>query len=671
MNKKLILLFFGIVAVGGGMYWYSTNNPKELGKAQPSPEAVVKQSEEPESRDKAKDEAVKDEAAKEVAHDENAKTEEPTPETDTKEPAGQEETKEAVNPISSEELNSSPVESKKSGKTIVLFRDGTRITDTDIKSELDELPEQISKKMSLAEIKSFLAWKNAYERIMTDVARKSGIGDQEKVKDLINKRKLTAAGLMLLDEEAKKLMTFTVLKKHYDDIWDKNFKGTKEFSLVAVTTSSKDFVEKAKATVKDQASLKKLLEINASVVKSMDMDSRPQGMFPEEISSAVLKQGENAFVGPFEVKGAFVFFYVKAIKDAKKKEFTEEFAEEYKKVAIKDFIKEYMKTLYAKYKVQIFDINNKVVDPFDIVGKGKKEADSKKSIEALARLKDTDVLAKFDGGVVLVKDLKEFYKVNSLVDETFVSMAKQFNLPLESVFVYALKLIADDKILSQVVTERNYLQNPLIQVKLANIERMELLHAYYKENVKVKSADVKATFNKFIKSIPEEDKNDNEISVKLAFFESQEEAAKALKSVQDGEEKFTTIYKNKLDHKESVDLGYIKKRGTPPELWSMLKAGASGTCCKQIVQIDGTQFGIPGKNYVLVYVADRRPVVLPSLANEPEKRYFQKLAEREQAVKLVKAQMIAAIKTIDGKNVEEVLSSEQADRMISVLLGYV
>jgi len=669
MNKSLKLSLVFIVVLAIGISGYAFYNVQK----QEASEQVTKLSSDSENTSK-NDVSSTSEGLSQQEEEKDQKDSETDKSVEAKKEEKSEvplEQKETVNPVSSDKLNSSPVDSKKPGKTIILFRDGTRITDVDIKDDLDNIPDQISGKMSLTEIKAFLAWKKAYDKVMTEVAIKSGIGNSEKIKNLISKRKITAAGFMLLDEEAKKLMTFDALKKHYDKVWDKNFKGTKEFSLIVITTTDKNIPEQIKKNAKDLDSLKKFLETNSANVKSMDMDSRPQAVFPPEISDAVLKQGANTIVGPFEIKGSFMLFYIKSINDAQKKEFTEEFAEEYKKVALKDFIKEYTESLYKKYKVEIFDAEKKVVDPFNIIGKNKKEP-NEKALMTLTKLKDDAVLAKMTKGVITVKDLKEFFKVESLLDETFVSMAKQFNISLEDVIVYAIKLVMDDKVLACEVDERKYTSLPAVQSKLQEVGDMELKHAYFKENVKVKSEDVKRSFDKFIKAIPEEDKNDNEISVKLAFFSTKDEAAQALKSIQDGEERFGNIYKSKIEKKEAIDLGYVKKRSVSPELWTMLKTGASGACCKQIVQLNSEQFGVSGKNYVLVYIADRRPVTLPSLSNEAERKYFHRLAEREKAVDLVKANLIAKIKTIEGKAIEEInkTASDQIDRIISVLLGY-
>lgn len=578
-----------------------------------------------------------------------------------------------ISPAFADNDNNKIEKKEKHSKSVVVFRDGSSITEEDIKKDMENIPDQLSAKMSLMEIKSLLAWKAAYKKLLTNEAKKSGIGDKKSVRDLIEKRKETAAGFMLLDSKSKELMTESALKDHYNKMWDKNFKGTKEFTLVALTTTDKNVANNMKKGIKDEQSLKKTLDSNASSVKSMDMESRPQGMFPPEISDAVLKQGVNSIVGPFEIQGSFMLFYVKNITDAKKQEFTDEFAENYKKVASKEFVAEYMKTLYKKYKVKVTDTNGKEVDPFKIIDKDSKSEKKNSKESNLSKVEDTKVLAHLDGDKVTVDDVKKFFKVESLMDETFLSMAQQFEIKPEEVITYAVKLVVDDKVLAKEVKATKFDQNPETKEKLSEIEDMEIQHAYFKENVKVKSEDIKRTFDKFIKSIPEEDKNDNEISVKLAFFATQEDAAQSLKSVSSGEEKFGNIFKEKTADKKktAIDLGYVKKKGTSPELWNLLKRGASGACCKEIVELNGAQFGIEGMSYAIVYIADRRPVTLPSLSNPQEKKYFERMAEKDKAVALAKTHMISGIKTIDGKSIEELNKNpEYVDRMLTVLVGY-
>ncbi|MDR3030881.1 MAG: peptidyl-prolyl cis-trans isomerase [Holosporales bacterium] len=374
---------------------------------------------------------------------------------------------------------------KKESKVVVALKDGSVITEDEVKKELDDVPQQLSSQMSLAELKKSMTWYLAYQKIMNEVVKKSDVYNKKDVKAGIEKRKITAAGFMLLDKKANESMTHDALKEHYDKTWKENFKDTKEFSLVAITTNNKNLANKIKESVKDDESLKQTLDSNTSL-KHMEMENKPQGMFPPEISSAVLKQGKHTVIGPFEIKTAYMLFYIKDIRDAKKQEFTEDFEENYKKIASRDFIQQYTKELYKKYNVKIMDTNGKEVDPFKIADKNADKTESKKTKPVdLTKVKDDLVMATIDGEKITVADIKKFFKVGSLVDEAFISMAQQFNIKPEEVITYAVKLIADDKVLTKEVKETKYDDTPEVKEKLRKIEEMEYQHAFYKENIKV------------------------------------------------------------------------------------------------------------------------------------------------------------------------------------------
>ncbi len=556
---------------------------------------------------------------------------------------------------------------------VVVLKDGTVISEQEVQKDLNEIPDQLASKMSLMDLKALVSWKLAYQKVMASVAKKSGIESDNEAMMLINQRITTMAGMMLMEKECEKLMTFEELQKHYKDIWEKNFKGTKEFTLSAVVTTDKSFADNLKTLAKDETTLQKEVEAHASTTKIMPIEPRSEKMFPPEVANAVMQYGEGKLVGPFENKGTYMLFFVKKIGDAKMQPFTAEFAENYKKVASKDFVKKVTESLYQKYNVKIYDYHKKPIDPFNIIDPEKiknRKPEVDNSRKELAALSDADVLADMKGSKITVADVKKFFKVESIVDDTFVAMAQQFGIKLFEVICYATKLAADDRVLSLEVAAQNYAEKTEVKEKLELVRNMELIHAFYKKSIKIKPEQTKAAYNKFIKSIPEEDKNDHEISVKLLFFSTKEDAAKNMKMISSGEEKFNNIYK--ASEKSGVDLGYVKKQGTTPELWTMLKAGASGSCCKEILEINGSQFGVEGKNYAIAYIADRRPVQLPSLSNPQEKKYFEKMAEREAAVKLAKTHMLQHVKTISGKDIAELerTNPEMVDNMINPLVGY-
>jgi hypothetical protein len=442
--------------------------------------------------------------------------------------------------------------------------------------------------------------------------------------------------------------------------------------MVAIATTDKKTVTALKRDVKDEKSLQEALKKHTTTTQSMNMDDRPQAMFPPEMVEAILKAGEGTLVGPFVNRGASMLFYVTKIKDAKKREFTQEMAEMYIKGAIKDFMQEYMKEQYEKNSVKFQDVlSGKTYDPFELPTSKATEQENEKAAKALSKVKNDQVLAYIKDEKIMVSQVLELYKVKSLTDDIFLALAKQFSIPLNMIVRHALKLIVDEKLLYKLSTDEKYQEKPEVAAKLLDVENLEYQHAYYKAYVKVTNADVRRTFDKFIQSIPDDEKNDHELAVRIAFYKTQEDATAALKTIQKGEKKFADIFneKDRQDPKECVDLGYIRKASIPPEIWGKLKTNNAGTCFSEILQMDGAQFGISEYDYAMVYIADRRPVQLPSLSTAEGKKQFQRKAERDKAVEIALQNLKKSVKKINGKDLSEYPQQYQ-EQVISGCIGY-
>ncbi|MDR1034798.1 MAG: peptidyl-prolyl cis-trans isomerase [Holosporales bacterium] len=570
--------------------------------------------------------------------------------------------------------------SKDKEKVVVEFKDGSVITEGETKEEINNVPEQLAARMSLADIRNIVAWRMACNKVLKDAAKKSGIMNDPSVKKVVESRIDSAAGILLLDQLTNEEMTFEKAKEHYYATWDKNFKNTMEFELIAITTTDLAVVQKLKRERLDEKAMKAMLDGHSGTTKYMVLDRRPQSMFPPEIAAAVLAAEKGTIIGPFETRGTYMLFFLKEKSPAKRQPFTMEFYNTYKETARRDIINPILEGLYKKYAVKTFDVSGNPVDLFKIgeddnkdgkSGKGKK---GKKNQINLTQVKDSTVLAVVTNGGkkedVTVHDLKQFFMVDSLTSEPLRAMAAQFNISNEDVVKHAAKIVIDDKILKWEVEARKFYQEPDAKVKLSRIKDLEIAQQLLMKNAKATSESTKSAYNKFIQSIPEEDKNDNEIAIKLIFFPTHEGASQALQSILTGAEKFGNLFKTALGRKTAIDLGYVKRRGMPPELWKLIKSGAPGACCREVVEVNGQQFGVRDCQFAVIYVADRRPVLLPSLANPQDKKYFQAMAEREAAVKFVKKLALAGISSVNGRSVEKwFVNPEFVDRIIAMIIG--
>jgi hypothetical protein len=558
---------------------------------------------------------------------------------------------------------------------VVVFKDGSCIEKKEIIEELCNLPPQATSRMTYDDIMMLLTLKAAYTKVIFLVAEESKIGEKPDVKAAIAQKQMTMAGILLQNKKAKELMTFKALQSHHGKSWEEKVKGTKDLNLTAIVTNDKNKIKEAKKSIHDDKSLEKYLKSNPSV-RSSAIGSRHQSMFPPEVVSEILKGGKNTVVGPFAVNGTQMLLYVNDITDAKKQEFTEEFAERYEAIARKDFVDKYMMSLHEKYGIEVFDVNGSKVDAFAIASRKKGDDDKKKKREKrpldISKIKDDFVVARFkDGRTVTVKDLKKFFKVDSLLDDSFIAMAQQFSLTLEEVIVYAAKLLVDDIALACEVKEEKSDEDPETKKILDEIKRMEIITAYFDTIIAVKNEDVVKTFERTIKSIPDDVKNDNEISVKMLFFATSEDAAVTLREIHDGHAKFNELFKEgaAVADKSAVDLGYLRKNGSPPEFWEKVKGAPPGTCVKEIIQTDGSQYGMNGKNYAIIYVADKRPVTLPSLSNPADKKHFQVAAKVEKMTELAEKKLKEHVETINGRPVEVVLEDPKALQIVGTLVG--
>ncbi|MDR0552812.1 MAG: peptidyl-prolyl cis-trans isomerase [Holosporales bacterium] len=561
----------------------------------------------------------------------------------------------------------------KQGEALVKFKNGKTITEKDIAAEISKVPEQLSSKMSYADLKAFISVKMAFTNVVVAKAKEANINKDKTVAANIRSKQDTITGIMFLNEAADKLMTDEALREHYDKTWEENFKGTKEYNIKVITTTDKAIAEKIKSSVKDEQSLNKTIKANQSHIKTMDLDNRAEASLPVEIADQVKKQGKNALIGPLLVKETHMLFFVKSVNDAKKQEFTAKFKKNYKKIAMRDFSDKVLEAMYVENKARIIDSSGKEVD-LKKVGEMIRDRAKARSAPAdqfsLGGIKDDTIIAYIGDESITAAELKKFFKIPSFEDQAFIMMAKQLNMGMREVIVYATKLLVDDKLLLLAAKKAKFAEKKEVKDRCREVADSELERAFLKKNAgSVTPEDTKREFNSFMKSIPEEDKHEHEISVRVILFKTKEEAEKALKSIKSGETKFNEMYKSSKDgsNAATADLGYINKRSVDPEFWGIIKKASSGTCHKGIIEIDGEKLDKSGFDYAVAYVGDKRLIKLPSLSSPQEREYFEELARRHKKLDYIKALFVANIETIHGKDVSEFIKEGASSKMLEAL----
>ena len=276
--------------------------------------------------DKAKDEKKVDDKEK----DKDNKTEEKIEtknEKDSKNEESKEDKKESSNvkdesSSESTKAKSNTEDDKDSSKIAIKFKDGTKINKSTILEDLNETSAQYQQKMSFNDLMLLFEFKHAYEKIVTDEAKKKKLHEDEEVKKSLKERQRATATFSFLSDNIDKLMTKKELEKFYDDIWDKHIKGTNQISLILMQVSDEKTAEKIKKEVKNEKDLNKIVneqkEHGNNNIAMVPIEDFPEdGALPPEIVKEMKTKGANSIIGPFQIQpGVFTLFFIKSFHKA-------------------------------------------------------------------------------------------------------------------------------------------------------------------------------------------------------------------------------------------------------------------------------------------------------------------------------------------------------------------
>lgn len=663
----LVLALGGIIAVGAGVHLFQKEN---------TPEVVKDETVSDRSSDSI-DEAVPSEKKTDSSEKKQGAT--TTTDSDSKEaPGGENETEGDATQQSDEEAEEEDDEisvTKSGEKIAVKFKGGKIITENEVNKIMESVPPQLVSRISYQDLKFFSILNEVYKEVVLSLAKKEGFDKLGKVTRAVAKKRLSEAVALYLDEQANKLMDEKgALQEHYDKLWVEVAKlNQKEITAKIILVSDPQISDTVKNTAKSMEDLEKLVSIHKDAIKIMDFGKRPEGMYPKEVIDPIKKAGKGKIVGPFSVNSDNVFFYVSDISNIVKQKFDKKFANEYRYIAKRDFLSRVLISLCKRREVTVYALDKTVVQVEDLFKTkeakevGKKPASNKKI--DFSKITDDFVLAKFGNKKIIVKDIKEFFKVDSISGEVFSAMAARFNLSVEDVVLFATKIVLEDRIVEDEVLDTHYIDK--CKDKLKEVERIEIMGQYTLSKYKPSVQEVKLVYKQQIDSIPEEDKNDKEISTKMIMFKTRQDAEKELSAFNNGDKKFNDAFKEALQSHGGIDLGYVKRQGVDPEIWAVLKRGATATCCNEVVELDGRQFGVQGKIFAIVYVGDRRPVTLPSLDNPADKKQFEMIAMQQKAMNDIVSKLGLYVISINGVLFSEFMAANEmlVRRMIQMIVA--
>jgi hypothetical protein len=423
--------------------------------------------------------------------------------------------------------------------------------------------------------------------------------------------------------------------------------------------------------VNSKESLTRFADINRDHVKVMTIENKLESELPPEMVAEAKRRGANSTVGPFVVRGVYMLFFVFKIDTAKKRKFVGSVKENYKKIAAADFAKKVLLDMYRENEVKFY-VSGKEVDVNKLIEDAKKESNSDQKQKTnqinIDEVTDDTVLATIGKLSITAKKVCDFYSVKSFKDNNFVAMSTQFNMPLSQVALNATKLVVDDTLLTIEVEKGDFKNKPEVKKIEKDVRDSCIAARYLKKHGKFTAEDTKAAYNEVIQAIPPEDRNENEVAVKMVFFKTKDEAEKNLGAINSGREKFSDLFKNK-ENNSAINLGYVNKKSVQPELWTVLKQLPTGVCCKSVIEVDGGEFGLVDMNYAIIYVGDKRPLQLPSLSNPEEKKYFEALAQQKAIFNYSLGLLKRNVVSIDGKPIEELAESQPFQKILGIVVA--
>ncbi|GHT89279.1 hypothetical protein FACS1894113_3980 [Alphaproteobacteria bacterium] len=513
-------------------------------------------------------------------------------------------------------------------QTAVSYNGLSDVSDEEIMEEVAKAPPQLQAQMSIMQLKTAIAWRKAIQSVLKRLADKEKIPAEDKKKcELVAKR---AISKQHQEQEVQKMITPDSLKKYYsDEFWPKHGQGKEQCDIKACNVKDLAMKNEIEKTVYDEDSLDKFLETHH--LKSIDMKNQFLDTVPPEIAKYAQKGKLYHPVGIELRPGVFIVFVVtKVSKAEKQKDLSPELELQMRKMAHPDFTNKFILSICELRKVKFFGFDGKDISCSKIFRPGNILEQDAKSVD-LTNKKDSDVIAEIDGKKVTVKEIKDHYDVDSLVDDKFLELSAKSGSPLEEVVLRAIGLYVFETCLVEKMEKEKYFNSPDVQKQMEQMKATYLIQLYVKKTVNVTTEEIKKQYLEWTKMIPDEVKNSFEISTKSIFFDTKEDASNELKKIISNELKFDDLF-TKMPA-SAIELQFRPQNQFPNQLSTIFSKTGNGTCCTEVAEWDGAELGFPGKKFAITKVLDKRKFNIPVL--EQVQPMCKTLAQHKKVTALI------------------------------------
>lgn len=525
-------------------------------------------------------------------------------------------------------------------KVVAEFPDGTKINMSQVYEQLNLLPSEVKDKSSFSKLYSALLTRLVDMHILSKAAKETGIDQDPKTQEQINKNYETLLQRLYIEGEVKLLLTDSELKKNFEELKDKIPKDEMEVQLKHILVKDKS---EAETLIKElSADSSKFSDVAKQ--KSQDLQTKANGgdlgfvrraSLPEAFAKVVFESSAGTIIPQAIDMGpqGFSVVYVGDKRQVQPPKF-EQVKGELEKALLPKYATQVVEKLKKQSGVEIIGLDGKpVVDKTPEQIKEDAEKGIKKPEVDMAKVDKTAVVAKFKDGTVI--------KVQEILDAVKTLPPQLQSSPISEIFEPLLLRQVDMKLVLHAAKEKGLEKDNVNVQKLDDVKKASLHKAYLDKEVEklINDSMLKTKYNELLKLLP---KDQMEVRLRHILVKTKEEAEAVIKEIKSGKS-FDDLVKNKsIDDKtkdKKGEIGYVKKDELPAEFGSIVFAAAKATLVPNPINLGNLGWSV-------IRVEDKRTIEAPKF--EEVKGELRNIVESEKASELMdKMREKSEVKTFD------------------------
>lgn len=501
--------------------------------------------------------------------------------------------------------------------TAAVFPDKTKITYADVKVALDDMPDELENKTSLAQARKMMLVKLVNEKVINDAALKAGVDKDAEFLSRLEKMKETLLHKQVLDAEVDKVLTEAELKEKYKEAEVAEAKE-QEYELAHIAFKTEAEAAKVLAELKAVSGNVESRFEAAVKAHSIDAGTKGKGGVLQWVKARQLKGSpvETTAVGSLVpqvmkvVDNAFSIILVKKSRPGQLPPYGK-FKDELKKALSLAYTTKVLTKLREDSGVKLTGLDNQ---PLEIPKAPEipKIGTDPNDMPKMPEPKDFSAVnekALDDNMVVAVFKTGEKITLKNVRENMDLVPAQLREEPFHRLFMLILMRLVDIKILNDEAKVRNIASSKDFTKKVAEASKNAMQNYYMQKQLegRIDQTMLRQIYQEVIGLLPKEDM---EISLRHILVKTKEEANELIKEIKvGGVDKFNELVKTKSLDSETKDkggdIGYLPKSKMPADLGNIFSKAPKATLLPEPVKMG--EFG-----YSVMRVEDKRRAEPPS-----------------------------------------------------------